>query len=356
MCTFGLSCEAPAASGRRERGGPALGQERDAFRAGAIPTKKRSPVTPRRPHGSQEAFDVYGAVRGQSLWTVAFAFDMKKFSAREPRCGLRGVRIGEASHPGPPKLSRCRSRSRDIRLAGIYLPDSESDDEPLVSGPSSPGLPPDESRNVALRVDHGDETVLWIPRRIRVALQSLEDDLRTGNRFAALRAPEEDSAQAASLGPVVHSCRRVAVGTMTTLGSYHFWPAQGLTTFGPHHFWPKPLLLNMGPNLRTILDLGQWVCCVVLCCVVFCSVLLCCVVVCRCGVHSRFSWVRPRFGRSQTPPPPDRPSTRPPKIAVFFSSPATIFFLSSLSLGSFRGILVVFEEPAALAVKARTTA
>ena len=45
------------------------------------------------------------------------------------------------------------------------------------------------------------------PRRLRVAPQSLEDDLRTANRFV----PEEDSAQAASPGPVVPSCRRVAV-------------------------------------------------------------------------------------------------------------------------------------------------
>ena len=36
----------------------ALVQERDAFRAAAIPTKKRSPVTPRPPQSSQEAFDV----------------------------------------------------------------------------------------------------------------------------------------------------------------------------------------------------------------------------------------------------------------------------------------------------------
>ena len=34
-----------------------------------------------------------------------------------------------------------------------------------------------------------------------------------------------------------------------------------------------------------------------------------------------------------------------PKISRFFCSPATIFFLSSLSWRSFRGILVVFEAP-----------
>ena len=130
-------------------------------------------------------------MRGQNPWTVAFArFDIKEFSAREARYGLRGGRIGEASHPGPPKFSRCRSRSRDISLAEIYLPDSdsESDDEPLVSW--RPGLrrsgSRDESRNVAPRVDRGHpgETVLWIPRRLRVAPQSLEDDLRTNKHSA----------------------------------------------------------------------------------------------------------------------------------------------------------------------------
>ena len=66
-------------------------------------------------------------------------FDMKEFSAREARYGLRGVRSGEASHP--------------ISLAEIFLPDSDSDsdDEPLVIGPCRPGLrtsSPDESRSV----------------------------------------------------------------------------------------------------------------------------------------------------------------------------------------------------------------
>ena len=149
----------------------------------------------------------HGAMRGQSLWTVALArFD------REARYGLRGVRIGEASHPGPPKqFSRCRSRSRDISLAGIYLldSDSESDEEPWVSGPSRPGLrrsgSPDESRNVAPRVDHGDpgETVLWIPQKAQGGPTVPEDDWKTANRFVALREPEEDSAQAESPGLVV---------------------------------------------------------------------------------------------------------------------------------------------------------
>ena len=105
-----------------------------------------------------------------------------------------GVRIGEASHPGPPKSSRGRSRPRDISLAGIHLPasDAESDDE--VPGPSPPGLgssgSPDESRNVAPRVDHGEprEGFLWIPKRLRLSPQSREDDLLTANRFAVLRA------------------------------------------------------------------------------------------------------------------------------------------------------------------------
>ena len=79
---------------------------------------------------------------------------MKEFSAREARYGLRGVRIGEASHPGPPKFSRCGSRSRDISLAGVSLPDSdaESDHEPLIS--RRPGLR--RSRDVAPQSSEDD--------------------------------------------------------------------------------------------------------------------------------------------------------------------------------------------------------
>ena len=63
-------------------------------------------------------------------------------------------------------------------------------------------------------------------------------------------------------------------------------------------------------------------CCVLLCCVVCCHVLLCCCCVVWCGVVcSRFSSVRPRFGR--TPPPP------PPKISLFFPCPAPCSFFSS---------------------------
>ncbi len=75
----------------------------------------------------------------------------------------------------------------------------------------------------------------------------------------------------------------------------------------------------------------KWVCCLVLCCVVCC--LVCCLVLCevccvRCGgvsVCSRFSWVRPRFARTNLNR--TRPSAGPPKI---FPSPATIFFLSGI--------------------------
>ena len=38
--------------------------------------------------------------------------------------------------------------------------------------------------------------------------------------------------------------------------------------------------------------------------------MVCCGVVCRCGVCSRFSWVRPRFGRSPRLPPPPDPLSR----------------------------------------------
>ena len=48
------------------------------------------------------------------------------------RCGHRGVRVGEASHPGPPRrLRRCRERSQDARHVVLRVTGSE-DDEPLV--------------------------------------------------------------------------------------------------------------------------------------------------------------------------------------------------------------------------------
>ena len=51
---------------------------------------------------------------------------------------------------------------------------------------------------------------------------------------------------------------------------------------------------------------------------------------------------------SPGPPSPGPPSPGPPKISLFFPSPATFFFLSSLSWGSFRGILVVFLKAGTL--------
>ena len=71
--------------------------------------------------------------------------------------------------------------------------------------------------------------------------------------------------------------------------------------------------------------------------------MLCCVV-CRWGVCTRFPWVRPRFGRSPRPPPPDPLPLRQTaqNFAFFFPSPATIFFLSSLFFSSLGCLLVEF--------------
>ena len=76
--------------------------------------------------------------------------------------------------------------------------------------------------------------------------------------------------------------------------------------------------------------------CVVLSCLVLCEV--CCV---RCGGVSvgcsRFSWVRPRFGR--TPPPSDTASAGRPKISLFlFPSPATFFTLREVFSWKFGGV------------------
>ena len=71
-------------------------------------------------------------------------------------------------------------------------------------------------------------------------------------------------------------------------------------------------------------------------CVVWCvvdvlyCVVLCCGVVCRCGVCSKFSSVRPKFGRSPDSPPPDRP-----KFLSFFPLPPhfhSLFLLWVVSL------------------------
>ena len=77
---------------------------------------------------------------------------------------------------------------------------------------------------------------------------------------------------------------------------------------------------------------------------------MCGVCVCVCCVWSRFAGENPirvvwrGLGCAGPPlrrtPPPDRPKFR----SFFFPTPTTIFILSSLSLGSFRGILVVFFE------------
>ena len=75
----------------------------------------------------------------------------------------------------------------------------------------------------------------------------------------------------------------------------------------------------------------KWVCCLVLCCVVCC--LVCCLVLCevccvRCGgvsVCSRFSWVRPRFARTNLNR--TRPSAGPPKFSPL--PPQFSFFLES---------------------------
>ena len=44
------------------------------------------------------------------------------------------------------------------------------------------------------------EPVLWIPRRPRLLPQSGDDDVVTANKFAVLRAVEEDHVQAVSVG------------------------------------------------------------------------------------------------------------------------------------------------------------
>ena len=133
------------------------------------------------------------------------------------QCGLEGCRVGEASNPGPVQtrndrrlhrtqldhesgsvVASAQSRRGDspIHPRSVYTPVSgtESDDEPLIQGPSrvrrSGSL--DEGRD-ALRV-----------RRLKLLPESQE--VVTANRFDVLRVSEEDHVHAANRDPIVPSC------------------------------------------------------------------------------------------------------------------------------------------------------
>ena len=98
------------------------------------------------------------------------------------------------------------------------------------------------------------------------------------------------------------------------------------------------------------MSLCEFVC--VLVCVCVCACVCVCVCVCVCGV----CWCVVQICVGENPirvgwrglgcadrPPQDLPFAGPPKISLFFPSPAPIFvFFLSFSGGSSRGILVVF--------------
>ena len=149
------------------------------------------------------------------------------------------------------------------------------------------------------------------------------------------------------------------------------WPEfvfQSVDRIWPNHIWPELVFLMFGHVCVCVSRF--WVCstlCVV--CVVLgvfnCVCGVCCVFKIFGGCLQDFWWglqdvwwVSSRFlvgvfkifggclskpldpPPCWTAPPPDHP-----KISHFFPSPAGNFILSSLSGGSFRGILVVFEAP-----------
>ena len=89
------------------------------------------------------------------------------------------------------------------------------------------------------------------------------------------------------------------------------------------------LLVPVGACWCLLVPVGACCCCCCLC--------VCCVCACVVGVFKIFGPL-PR-----TPSPPDRFSPGPPNISLFFFSPAGNFILLSLSWGSSRRILVVFE-------------
>ena len=93
--------------------------------------------------------------------------------------------------------------------------------------------------------------------------------------------------------------------TKTTFGPVDFWPAV-FTTFGPVDFWPRQHRTTK--HGKTTHDTRR----------------------------IRKKWgVRPWWGPGGWAPNGGAPKSGEPKISRFFPSPATIFFLSSLSWGPF---------------------
>ena len=153
-----------------------------------------------------------------------------------------------------------------------------------------------------------------------------------------------------SSGPLVLSSPSVGCCYVTAGGSRIIRCAMILWAPVNGHLLPSKRMLDLGQfdlgkswffRLRPMVDLGQFdssqlahivdfVLCVCLCVCLCCCVLCCCVVGPRFGCSSR-----PPIRR--TAPPPDRPSSGPPKISLFFPSPAPISFFFCLSgcLGGF---------------------
>ena len=81
--------------------------------------------------------------------------------ARRVRCGLRGVRVGEASIPGPP-LSRLRREGRGLRILSVpsrciceVHAVMSSDDKSLVPGRATGRSVTEPARSVAIWIDMG---------------------------------------------------------------------------------------------------------------------------------------------------------------------------------------------------------
>ena len=128
--------------------------------------------------------------------------------------------------------------------------------------------------------------------------------------------------------------------------------------------WPKPscvcLLCVSAVCLLCVCVSAVCVCCVCVCCVCVCLLCVCLSVylsvsvclslsVCLCllCVLVQDLCAPPDPPLPRTLPPPDR-LRRTAQIFALFSLPTTNFFLSSLSWGSFRGILVMFLKAGAL--------
>ena len=123
-------------------------------------------------------------VHGQQHGDMMCDSEVPSWRTMSARYGLRGVRIGEVSHPGPPSLRRLRRR----RSAPFEI---SSDEEPLMLS---------TARNMVPRVAGVDSVPAATQIETRV---SSEDELAVPSTIPASPAPVRDKLQPASVPSTV---------------------------------------------------------------------------------------------------------------------------------------------------------